>query len=195
MELALFYKEISEEPNFEEAYLWYSIASAFLLDGAIFARDEAAGKVETKSMVELQERAGTIFEKLSSAQIKALEDAQIDPKKYKKMVSQAAQVDSLLGKKTTSKSEFGYKAEEILLAVVSNRLDWEIGPDEIEFINKTLQIDPRIKFLLVGRCEDKLVTKIGQMCGPRAECLGPIAEIKTFLSMIDFLINTIKEFN
>ena len=66
MELALFYKEISEEPNFEEAYLWYSIASAFLLEGAIFERDEAAGKVETKSMVELQERAGTIFDKLSS---------------------------------------------------------------------------------------------------------------------------------
>ena len=66
MELALFYKEIAEEPNFEEAYLWYSIASAFLLEGAIFERDEAAGKVETKSLVELQERAGTIFEKLSS---------------------------------------------------------------------------------------------------------------------------------
>ena len=66
MELALFYKEISEEPNFEEAYLWYSIASAFLLEGAIFERDEAAGKVETKSLVELQQRAGTIFEKLSS---------------------------------------------------------------------------------------------------------------------------------
>ena len=66
MELALFYREISEEPNFEEAYLWYSIASAFLLEGAIFERDEAAGKVETKSLVELQERAGTIFEKLSS---------------------------------------------------------------------------------------------------------------------------------
>lgn len=132
----------------------------------------------------------SVFEKLSSTQIKALEHAQIDPKKYKKMVSQAAQVDSLLGKKTTSKSEFGYKAEEILLAVVSNRLDWEIGPDEIEFINKTLQIDPKIKFLLVGRCEDELVTKIDRMCGPRAEFLGPITEIKTFLSMIDFLVNT-----
>ncbi len=65
MELALFYKEISEEPNFEEAYLWYSIASAFLLEGAILERNEAAGQVETKSLVELQERAGTIFEKLS----------------------------------------------------------------------------------------------------------------------------------
>ena len=66
MELALFYKEISEEPNFEEAYLWYSIASVFLLEGAILERNEAADKVETKSLVELQERAGTIFEKLSS---------------------------------------------------------------------------------------------------------------------------------
>ena len=65
MELALFYKEISEEPNFEEAYLWYSIASAFLLEGAILERNEAAGRVETKSLVELQDRAGTIFEKLS----------------------------------------------------------------------------------------------------------------------------------
>ena len=65
MELALFYKEISEEPNFEEAYLWYSIASAFLLEGAILERNEAAVKVETKSLVELQDRAGTIFEKLS----------------------------------------------------------------------------------------------------------------------------------
>ena len=65
MELALFYKEISEEPNFEEAYLWYSIASAFLLEGAILERNEAEGKVETKSLVELQDRAGTIFEKLS----------------------------------------------------------------------------------------------------------------------------------
>ena len=66
MELALFYKEISDEPNFEEAYLWYSIASAFLLEGAILERNEAEGKVETKSLVELQDRAGTIFEKLSS---------------------------------------------------------------------------------------------------------------------------------
>lgn len=65
MELALFYKEISEEPNFEEAYLWYSIASAFLLEGAILERNEAAAKVETKSLVELQDKAGTIFEKLS----------------------------------------------------------------------------------------------------------------------------------
>ena len=65
MELALFYKEISDEPNFEEAYLWYSIASAFLLEGAILERNEAAVKVETKSLVELQDRAGTIFEKLS----------------------------------------------------------------------------------------------------------------------------------
>ena len=78
----------------------------------------------------------SVFEKLSSTQTMALEDAQIDPKKYKKMVSKAVQQDSLFGRKPVSKSEFGYKAEEILLAVVSNRLDWEIGLDEIEFINK-----------------------------------------------------------
>ena len=39
----------------------------------------------------------SVFEKLSSTQIMALEDAQIDPNKYKKMVSKAVQQDSLMG--------------------------------------------------------------------------------------------------
>ena len=66
MELALFYKEISEEPNIEEAYLWYSIASAFLLEGGDLARDEVEQSVEIKSIVELQNRASEIFDRLSA---------------------------------------------------------------------------------------------------------------------------------
>ena len=65
MELALFYTELVEEPNFEEAYLWYSIASAFLLEGAVLARDKAEELVEKKSIVELQNRAGEKFNILS----------------------------------------------------------------------------------------------------------------------------------
>ena len=65
MELALFYKEVAEEPNLEEAYMWYSIASAFLIEGAISERDEAASSIEPKLIVELQDRAGKIFDKLS----------------------------------------------------------------------------------------------------------------------------------
>jgi len=66
MELALFYKELAEEPNLEEAYLWYSIASAFLIEGAFLARDEVEGVVEIKSIVELQNRASEIFDTLST---------------------------------------------------------------------------------------------------------------------------------
>lgn len=65
MELALFYREVAEQPNFEEAYMWYSIASAFLIEGAITERDEAASSIEPKLIVELQDRAGKIFDKLS----------------------------------------------------------------------------------------------------------------------------------
>ena len=65
MELALFYEKVAEVPNFEEAYMWYSIASAFLIEGAISKRDEAASSVEAKLMVELQDKAVKIFDKLS----------------------------------------------------------------------------------------------------------------------------------
>ena len=65
MELALFYTELDEKPNFDEAYLWYSIASAFLLEGATLARDKAEEMVEIKSIIELQNRAGEKFNILS----------------------------------------------------------------------------------------------------------------------------------
>jgi len=45
--------------------MWYSIASAFLIEGAISERDEAAASIEPKLIVELQERARNIFDKLS----------------------------------------------------------------------------------------------------------------------------------
>ena len=64
MELALFYREVAEKPNLEEAYMWYSIASAFLIEGAISERDEAASSIEPKLIVQLQDKAGKIFDKL-----------------------------------------------------------------------------------------------------------------------------------
>ena len=51
MELALFYKELVEEPNFEEAYLWYSIASAFLIEGAVTAGNASGINDGTASIV------------------------------------------------------------------------------------------------------------------------------------------------
>ena len=65
MHLALFHQELAEKPDFEEAYVWYSIASAFLLDGSILARNEAEESVEVKSIVKLQVRANDIFDRLS----------------------------------------------------------------------------------------------------------------------------------
>ncbi|MBT5574609.1 MAG: sel1 repeat family protein [Alphaproteobacteria bacterium] len=65
MHLALFHQELAEKPDFEEAYVWYSIASAFLLDGSILARNEAEDSVDVKSIVKLQVRANDIFDRLS----------------------------------------------------------------------------------------------------------------------------------
>ena len=53
-----------EEPNYETAYIWYSIAAALGLKGTLEARDDARENVEDERIIELQAEAGTIYESL-----------------------------------------------------------------------------------------------------------------------------------
>jgi TPR repeat protein len=64
MQLAQFHEELLEEADYEQAYIWYSIAAALGLDGSIEARDDTLDEVEAEKIVELQVEAGTIFESL-----------------------------------------------------------------------------------------------------------------------------------
>ena len=54
-----------EEPNYETAYIWYSIAAALGLKGTLQARDDARENVEDERIIELQAEAGTIYESLN----------------------------------------------------------------------------------------------------------------------------------
>ena len=65
MQFARFHAELSEEADYERAYIWYSIAAAIGLDGALEARDDTRGDVDEEKIVELQVEAGTIFETLT----------------------------------------------------------------------------------------------------------------------------------
>ena len=64
MQFARIHTELREEADYERAYIWYSIAAAIGLDGALEARDDTRGDVDEEKIVELQVEAGTIFETL-----------------------------------------------------------------------------------------------------------------------------------
>ena len=65
MQFASYHALLLEEADFETAYVWYSIAAAIGEEGSIEARDEAQSKVDDEEIVNLQVRAGTIFESLT----------------------------------------------------------------------------------------------------------------------------------
>ena len=65
MQFASYHAMLLEEADFETAYVWYSIAAAIGEEGSIKARDEAQGKVDDEEIVNLQVKAGTIFESLT----------------------------------------------------------------------------------------------------------------------------------
>ena len=64
-QLAQYHIEIVEEPDFEMAYIWYSISTAIGLPGSLEARDDARGNVDDEKIAELQNKAGTIYESLT----------------------------------------------------------------------------------------------------------------------------------
>ena len=64
-QLAQYHLEIVEEPDFEMAYIWYSISTAIGLPGSLEARDDARGNVDDEKIAELQDKAGTIYESLN----------------------------------------------------------------------------------------------------------------------------------
>lgn len=62
---ARYFREILYDPDYEQSYLWYSIASAVGIDGSQEARDEAASYLEPEVMIALQEEARTTYYGLS----------------------------------------------------------------------------------------------------------------------------------
>ena len=64
-QFAAFHLTMLEEPDYETAYVWFSISAALGLDGALAARDDARDNVEDEKIVALQREAGTIYEKLN----------------------------------------------------------------------------------------------------------------------------------
>ena len=64
-QFATFHLLMLEEPDFETAYVWFSISAALGLEGALEARDDARDNVEDERIVDLQSEAGTIYESLN----------------------------------------------------------------------------------------------------------------------------------
>ena len=64
-QFATFHLQILDEPDYETAYVWFSISTALGLDGALEARDDARDNVDEEKIVDLQSEAGTIYESLN----------------------------------------------------------------------------------------------------------------------------------
>ena len=64
MHLGKFYLNILSEPDYSKSYLCFSIASAFGEPGAKSARDEVLERIESSMIVEIQENASLLFEKI-----------------------------------------------------------------------------------------------------------------------------------
>ena len=64
-QFATFHLQMLDEPDYETAYIWFSISTALGLKGTLEARDDARDNVEDERLVDLQSEAGTIYESLN----------------------------------------------------------------------------------------------------------------------------------
>ncbi len=64
-QFASFHLQMLDEPDYETAYIWFSISTALGLKGTLEARNDARDNVEVERLVDLQSEAGTIYESLN----------------------------------------------------------------------------------------------------------------------------------
>ena len=64
-QFARFHLQMLDEPDYETAYIWFSISAALGLKGTLEARDDARDNVEDERLVDLQSEAGSIYESLN----------------------------------------------------------------------------------------------------------------------------------
>ena len=64
-QFASFHLQMLDEPDYEAAYIWFSISTALGLKGTLEARDDARDNVEDERLVDLQSEAGSIYESLN----------------------------------------------------------------------------------------------------------------------------------
>ena len=62
-QFANYHLTILAEPDYANAYIWYSIAAAINLPETSDARDDAESQIDSKNLVELQIKTQTLFEK------------------------------------------------------------------------------------------------------------------------------------
>jgi len=62
-QFANYHVTILAEPDYGNAYIWYSIAAAINLPETSDARDEAESQIESKNLVELQMQTQVLFDK------------------------------------------------------------------------------------------------------------------------------------
>ena len=62
-QFANYHLTILAEPDYGNAYIWYSIAAAINLPETIDARDDAETQIESKNLVELQMKTQILFDK------------------------------------------------------------------------------------------------------------------------------------
>ena len=62
-QFANYHLTILTEPDYANAYIWYSIAAAINLPETSDARDDAESQIDSKNLVELQMKTQTLFDK------------------------------------------------------------------------------------------------------------------------------------
>ena len=64
-QFATFHLRMLDEPDYETAYIWFSISVALGIEGALEARDDAHDNVDDEKIIDLQSEAGMIYESLN----------------------------------------------------------------------------------------------------------------------------------
>jgi glycosyltransferase involved in cell wall biosynthesis len=137
-------------------------------------------------------RVVSVQDRLFSASEDALVSAGLDPSVYEKIFSLGTHLEgqNLFKYRLLPKTHLGLEPDSFVIAVVGNRLEFEISIDELAFFKRLLHEIKTCRILFIGALPKEALENIQSALGVRALFLGYVEDLQSIYASCDVFVNT-----
>lgn len=136
-------------------------------------------------------RIVSIQDELSERSKSALISAGLPKDIYKKVFSLGTQLDggNFFKYELAPKEALGVPENSLILAIVGNRLEFEIGKSELAFFKRLSSLFENLKILFIGSLPSHTITTVKTCLGDKAIFSGYVEDLQSVYASCDFFIN------
>lgn len=114
----------------------------------------------------------------------------LDKTKYQGFFTKLTRCDGDFRDHFLPRGRIGFSEADIVIAVIGNRLDSELGREEDIFFKDVIHLKENIRFAIFGAVSAATRERLNIVCDHRVKFFGHVLNLQDHLQSVDFFINT-----